>query len=143
MILGTLLLCPRPHFALWVLTLNPFGGAHNRDHLRGDYKFNVAIADRFGKDWVAFYIPTLQGRNKWRETTKNLQIGKFVLEGDFADIFERGKYRVGRVAEVFPQMHHGTPLLLRVKIAVTEYDLKTDSYKVVQVYRDISRIAQV
>ena len=51
------------------------GRAHDRDHLRRDYRFNVALADRFWKDWVAFYLPTLQGRNKWRQTSKNLQIG--------------------------------------------------------------------
>ena len=81
----------------------PVGRAHDWDHLRRDYKFNVAVADRFWKDWVAFYLPTLQGRNKWRETSKNLQIGDLVLVGDSVDISERGKHRVGRVAEVFPK----------------------------------------
>ena len=103
----------------------------------------MALADRFWKDWVAFYLPTLQGRNKWRETSKNLQIGDLVLVGDSADISERGKYRVGRVAEVFPQMHNGNPIVRRAKIAVTEYDSKTDSYKVEHIYRDISRISPV
>ena len=100
----------------------PVGRAHDRDHLRRDYRFNVALADRFWKDWVAFYLPTLQGRNKWRENSKNLQIGDLVLVGDSADISERGKYRVGRVAEVFPQMYYGNPIARRVKIAVTEHD---------------------
>ena len=68
---------------------------------------------------------------------------ELVLVGDSADIFERGNYRVGRVAEVFPRMHHGTPLVWRAKIAVTEYNSKTDSYKLEYVYRDISRIAPV
>ena len=62
---------------------------------------------------------------------------------DSADIFDRGKYRVGRVAEVFPQMHNGNPIVRRDKIAVTEYNSKTDSYKVEHTYRDISRIAPV
>ena len=97
--------------------------------IRGGISFNVALADRFWKDWVAFYLPTLQRRNKWRETSKNLQIGELVFEVDSADISERRKYSVGRVAEVFPQMHHGTPLVQRVKIVVKEYDSKTDCYK--------------
>ena len=121
----------------------PVGRAHDRDHLKRDYRFNVALADRFWQDWVAFYLPTLQGRNKWRETSKNLQIGDLVLVGDSADISKRGKYRVGRVAEVSPQMHNGNPIVWRAKIAVTEYDSKTDSYKVEHIHRDISRIASV
>ena len=28
----------------------PLGRAHDRDHLRRDYRFNVALADRFWKD---------------------------------------------------------------------------------------------
>ena len=108
----------------------PVGRAHDRYHLRRDYRFNVAQADRFWKDWVAFYLPTLHGRNKRRETSTKLQIGDLVLVGDSADISERGKYRVGRVAEVFPLMHNGNPNVRRAKIAVTEYDSKTDSYKV-------------
>ena len=92
-------------------------------------RFNVVLADRFWKNRVAFYLPALQGRNKWRETSKNLQIGDLVVVGDFADISASGKYRVGRVAEVFPQMHNGNPIARRTKIAVTEYDSKTDSTK--------------
>ena len=103
----------------------------------------MALADCFWKDWVACYLPTLQGRNKWRETSQNLQIGDLVLVGDSADISERGKYRIGRVAELFLQMHNGNPIVRRAKIAVTEYDFKTDSYKVEHKYRDISRIAPV
>ena len=119
----------------------PVGRAHDRDHLRQDYRFNMVLADRFWKDCVAFYLPTLQGRNKWRETSKNLQIGDLVLVGDSADISERGKYRIRRVAEVFPQMHNGNLIVRRAEIVVTEYDSKTDSYKVEHIYREISRIA--
>ena len=121
----------------------PVGRAHNCDHLRRDYRFNVALADRFWKDWVAFYLLTFKGRNKWRETSKNLHIGDLALVGDSADISERGKYCVGRVAEVFPQMHNGNPIVRRAKNAATEYNSKTDSYKVEHIYRDISRIAPV
>ena len=121
----------------------PVRRTYDRNHLRRDYRLNVALANRFWKDWVAFYLPTLQGRYKWRETSKNLQIGDLVLVGDSANISERGKYCVGRVAEVFPQMHNGNPIVRRAKIAVTEYDSKPDSYKVEHIFRDILRIALV
>ena len=63
--------------------------------------------------------------------------------GDSADISKRGKYGAGRVGKVFNQMHNGNPIVRRAKIAVTEYDSKTDSYKLEHIYRDISRIAPV
>ena len=50
----------------------------------------------------------------------------------------RGKYRVGRIAEDFSQIHQGKPLVRRAKIAVTEYDSKNDLYKVEHIYRDIA-----
>ena len=36
----------------------------------------------FGMIWMDFYLPTLQGRNKWRETVGNLKIRQLVLFGD-------------------------------------------------------------
>ena len=122
---------------------SPVGMAHERDHLRRDYRFNLALADRFWEDWVAFYLPTLQGRNKWRDLSRNIQIGDLVLVGDADDIAVRGKYRVGRIAEVFPQLHHGTPIVRRAKVAVSEYDRANNMYQIVHIYRDISRIAPV
>ena len=41
-------------------TYFPVGKAHDRDHLRRDYRFNLDLADRFWKSWVAFYLPTLR-----------------------------------------------------------------------------------
>ena len=122
---------------------SPVGKAHNRDELRRDYRFNLALADRFWHDWIGFYLPTLQGRNKWREAATNLQIGQLVLVGDSEDITKRGKYRLGRVAEVFPQLHHGKPIVRRAKIAVTVYDSATDQYTINHILRDISKIAPV
>ena len=124
-------------------TYSPVGRAHDRDHLRRDYRFNLDLANRFWKSWVAFHLPTLQGRNKWREIARNLQVGELVLVGDAEDVAVRGKYRVGRIPEVFLQMHQGKPLVRKAKIAVTEYDSKNDLYKVGHIYRDISRIAPV
>ena len=61
---------------------------------------------------------------QWREIARNLQVGELVLVGDAEDVAVRGKYRVGRIAEVFSQMHQGKPLVRRAKIAVTEYNSK-------------------
>ena len=63
--------------------------------------------------------------------------------GDAEDVAVRGKYWVGRIVEVFFQIHKRKSLVHRAKIAVTEYDTKNDSYRVEHIYRDISHIAPV
>ena len=90
-----------------------------------------------------FYLSTLQGRNKWREIARNLHVGELVLVGDAEDVAVRGKYRMGRIAEAFLEIHQGKPLVRRANIAVTEYDSRNDIYKVEHIYRSISRIAPV
>ena len=90
-----------------------------------------------------FYLPTLQGRNKWRETVGNLKIGQLVLVGDTEDLLTKGKYRVGRIAETFPQMHHGKPIVRRAKIAVTKFDSGKGTCVIDHIFRDISKFAPV
>ena len=124
-------------------TLSLVGTPHDRDHLRRNYRFNVALADHFWKDWVAFYLPALQGRNKWREVAENLKIGQLVMVGDAEDIGRRGHYRLGRVVEVLPQIYRGRPIVRRGKVAVTVHDPGKNSYKLDHIYRDISKIAPV
>ena len=90
-----------------------------------------------------FYLPTLRNRNKWQETVGNLKIRQLVLVGDTEDLLTKGKYRVGRVAETFPQMHHGKPIVRRAKIAVTNFDSGKGIYVVDHIFRDISKIVPV
>ena len=85
----------------------PVGTAHEKDHLKRDYRFSLVLVDKFWRDWVAFYLPTLQGRNKWREVAENLQEGRLVMVGDSKDLAKRRRYRVERVTEVFPKKRHG------------------------------------
>ena len=93
------------------------------------------------EDLGGFLSSYLTGK-EWRKITRNLQVGELVLMNDAEDAAVREKYRVGRIAEVFSQMHQGKPLVRRAKIAMTEYDSKNDSYKE-HIYRNISRIAPV
>ena len=52
-------------------TYSTVGRAHDCDHLRRDYQFNLGLADYFGKSWVAFYLLTLQeSGDKLLETYK-------------------------------------------------------------------------
>ena len=89
----------------------PVDRAHDKNELRRNYTFNLALADRFWHEWMDFYLPTLQGRNKCRETVRNLKIGQLILVGDTKDLLTKEKYRVDRVAETFPQMHREKLLL--------------------------------
>ena len=50
---------------------------------------------------------------------------------------------MGRVAEVFPQTHHGKSIVRRAKVAITNYDPDTDQFTIDHILRDISKIAPV
>ena len=111
--------------SLLTFGLDPYtsvGRVHDKDELRRDYRFNLALVDRFWHDWLDFFLPTLQGKNKWRETARNFKIGQLLLVGDKEDLLTKGKHRVGRVAKTFPQTNHGKPIVRRAKIAVTNFD---------------------
>ena len=69
---------------------NSVGRAHDKDKFKRDYIFNLALADRFWHNLMMnFYLPALQGRNKWRETTGNFKIGILVLVGDTKDLLNK------------------------------------------------------
>ena len=55
------------------------GVAHNKDHLRRDYGYNLALAEWFWNNWVSFYLPWLQERNKWRERATDAAIIKLII----------------------------------------------------------------
>ena len=58
------------------------GKPHDRDELRRDYRFNVALAENFWHRWMKFYLPLLQRRKKWFKAVTNLQVGQMVLVGE-------------------------------------------------------------
>ena len=58
------------------------------------------LADQFWKRWVKEYLPTLQLRQKWLETKRNLQTNDVVLVMD--DSLPRNSWPLGRVVKTFP-----------------------------------------
>ena len=58
------------------------------------------------------YLPTLQGRNKWRTLQTNLVPGQLVLLGDAEDISGRGAYRLGRIHCLHPHIRQGKEVVL-------------------------------
>ena len=85
----------------------PISAFHNRGDLRRDFMYNATLAHRFWLSWIKGYLPTLQGRSKWRVTRGNLSPGQLVLVGDATDIFKRGTYRLGRIHCAHPQQRKG------------------------------------
>ena len=94
------------------------GVPHDKDMLRRDYRFNLALSQQFWEKWITFYLPRLQGRKKWQKMCKNLEPGQLVVMGSLEDISKRGQYRLWRVHEVLPQIINGKPIVRRAKIAV-------------------------
>ena len=118
----------------------PVGAFHNTGDLRRDYHYNATLAHKFWLCWVKGYLPTLQGRNKWRVTQENLFVGQLVLVGDADDISKRGAYRLGRVHRVHPQMYKGREIVRRATIAMLK---NSGSGDIEYVLRDISKIAPI
>ena len=75
----------------------PISTFHDRGDLRKDYLYNSTLAHKFWLSWIKGYLPTLQGRSKWRLTRDNLEPGQLVLVGDADDIKKRGSFRLGRI----------------------------------------------
>ena len=118
------------------------GVPHDKDMLRRNYRFNLALSQQFWEKWIAFYLPWLQGRKKWQKMCKNLEPGQLVVMGSLEDISKRGQYRLGRVHEVLPQIRNGKPIVRRAKIAVANLN-DSGEVKIDYVMRDISRLAPV
>ena len=102
------------------------------------------MAHRFWLSWMQSYLPSLQGRNKWRTLKDNLVPGQLVLVGDAEDIAHRGAYRLGRIHCLHPQIRKGKEIVRRDTVAViAKTNSSSDSCQIDYVLRDISKIAPV
>ena len=119
----------------------PVGELHHRDELRRDYRFNVALAEKFWHWWMKFYLPLLQRCKKWFKAVTNLQVGRMVLVGGPDEIKKRGRYKLGRIDKVMPQIRRGRSLERRAVIAVPSFNIKFGEVETELIERDVSRIA--
>ena len=87
--------------------------------------------------------PTLQGRNKWRVTQKNLTPGQLVLLSDAEDVFLRGAYRMGRIHCVHLQVRKGKELVRDATVAVLSKNSTAGFCDIDHVQRNLSKIAPV
>ena len=121
----------------------PVSAFHDRGDLRNDYLYNATLAQKFWACWMKSYLPTLQGRSKWRTLRENLTVGQLVLVGDAEDLSKRGAYRLGRVHCVHPQVRKGRDIVRRATIGVLHKDPDSGKTEVKYVMRDLSKIAPV
>ena len=50
----------------------PISALHDRGDLRRDYLYNHTLDNNFWESWFKGYLPTLQGRGKWRVACQTL-----------------------------------------------------------------------
>ena len=96
----------------------PISAFHDRGDLRRDYLYNVTHANKFWKSWFKGYLPTLQGRGKWRVVCQNLAEDQLVLVGNAEDTNKRGAYRLIRVHCAHPQLRRGKEIVRGATITV-------------------------
>ena len=120
----------------------PLSAFHDRVDLRRDFLYNKTLAYKFWLCWMQGYLPTLQGRNKWRVTRNNNSTGQLVLIGDAEDISRRWAYHLGRVHRVHSQWRNGKKLVRRATVAELK-DCGDDTNKIEYILLDISKIAPV
>ena len=116
----------------------PLSSLHDEDDLRRDFRYNMTLADKFWLSWFKGYLPTLQGRGKWRTVKENIAPGQLVLVGDAPDISNRGTYRIGRIHKVHPQLRNGKEIVRRATVAVLKH---SGSGEIEYILRDLSKIA--
>ena len=61
------------------------------------------LAGVFWRRWLKEYLPTLQIRQKWTKISRNFSAGDLVLVA--TDSANRGQWPLGRITEVFPDVH--------------------------------------
>ena len=121
----------------------PVSAFHDRGDLRNDYLYNATLAQKFWDCWMKSYLPTLQGRSKWRTLRENLSVGQLVLVGDAEDLSKRGAYRLGRVHSVHPQVRGGRDVVRRATVGVLHKDPDSGKTEVKYILRDLSKLAPV
>ena len=123
----------------------PVGEFHEKGDLRKDYFYSANLAHRFWLGWMKVYLPSLQGRNKWRTLQENLTPGQLVHIGDAEDLSYRGAYRLGRIHCLHPQIRRGKEIVRRATVAVLVRNSRENnsSPKIEYMLRDLSKIAPV
>ena len=76
------------------------------------------VVQQFWDQWSLLYAPTLLKHSKWKGNKRCLKVGDIVLVMDNISISYKGKYRLARVAEVYPG---SDGVVRRVKLAFKSF----------------------
>ncbi len=71
------------------------------------------LANVFWRRWIREYLPSLQERQKWNKTRRNLEVGDIVLILD--EKTKRCSWQLGRVLEVHTNRRDGLVRSVKVK----------------------------
>ena len=105
--------------------------------LRRDYEYCATLAQRFWLRWKKGYLPCLQGRNKWKTSMDNLEVGQLVVVGDAEDQTKRGEYRLGRIFCIHPETRKGREIVRHATVAVLAKNSDTGSCEIKYILRDL------
>ncbi len=75
------------------------------------------LANMFWRQWIREYLPSLQERQKWNKTRRNLEVGNIVLILD--EKTPRCSWPLGRVLEVHTNRRDGLVRSVKVKTTST------------------------
>ena len=114
----------------------PIGHPHSTDHLRRDFWYNMALAQRFWERWIKFYLPQLQHRKKWLKIVDNIKVGQLVLVAGPGDFNTRG-----RISRVLSQIRKGKAIVRRAIVKVSTINDTAGKPQVSEIERDLSKLA--
>ena len=121
----------------------PLCGLRDQGDLRKDYLYNSTPAHRFFLLWMKSYLPSLQGRSKWRTLQTNLEPAQLVLVGDAEDLASKGAYRSGHIHSLHPQLRKGKEIVCSATVAVLKNSSTAGNCEIEYVLHDLAKIAPV
>jgi hypothetical protein len=117
-------LSPNDILLLRANSCSPIGKFSDADNYRKCWRQAQCLANTFWKRWIREYLAVLQERQKWTRRFQNLKVGDLVLVADIN--VPRGKWPMGRVVEVFPDLDDN---VRQVSVRTSTSTLKRDVRK--------------
>jgi len=99
--------------------LSPPGEFHQADlYSRKQWRRVQFLANEFWKRWRKDYLQSLQSRQKWIATPRNLQVDDIVIVND--DNSPRNCWKIARVEETYPD---DDSLVRKVRLKIADRNL--------------------
>jgi len=107
----------------------PPPGVFQKEHLycRKRWRQVQYLANEFWTRWKREFLQTLQKRQKWTNTTRNIQVGDIVLVKD--ENLPRNQWPLARVIEVYPDENDKLVRTVKLHIPTSKSSLKRPIHK--------------